>query len=329
MIPRKQAGNQIRKYFTDPVELLKQLNLSPAQMSLSAKAMQQFRFKVPVAYADKIQPGNPSDPLLLQILPVKQETQVVPGYQVDPLDETSSQTQPGLLQKYQGRALLLVTPTCAINCRYCFRRHYPYDDKGHFWKQIENNIQQLKNAPDIQEIILSGGDPLSLSDDKLSELLTKLESITHLKRVRIHTRYPIVEPQRVTQQFLRMLENSRLQAIMVLHINHANEIGKDNQKCLKQLYNHRVTLLNQSVLLKNVNNSVDALLKLSESLIDNNIHPYYLHMLDRVQGSAHFEVSEPEAISIYQQLRNELPGYMLPRLVREIPGEHCKLPVEV
>ena len=329
MIPRKQPGNQIRKYFTEPQELLAQLNLSAEQVSLSEKAMQQFRFKVPVAYARKIQAGEPKDPLLLQILPVEQENRLTEGYHSDPLLEANHQQQPGLLQKYQGRALLLVTPGCAINCRYCFRRHYPYDDKGHFWQQIDDNIQQLKNQPDIEEIILSGGDPLSLSDNKFTQLMTKLEFVPHLKRVRIHTRYPMVEPERISRQLIDSLSKSRLQVIMVLHINHAREFGEDNQLALSQLNDNRITLLNQSVLLKGVNNCLQTLTELSEALIKNHIHPYYLHLLDRVQGSAHFEVSETEAIELYKQLRASLPGYMLPRLVREIPGKTAKSPIFV
>ena len=327
MIPRKQPGNQISNEFTNPLELLAYLNLTPEQVEFSPQAMTQFRFKVPGSYARKIQVGNPHDPLLRQVLPVHNETLSNPGYLHDPLAEIDSLTQPGLLQKYHGRALLLVTPSCAINCRYCFRRHYPYDDKGHLWKQIKKNIQQLHSDPSISEVILSGGDPLSLSDNKLSELFSQLESIHHLKRIRIHSRYPIVAPERITAKFLSILKKSRFKTILVLHINHAREIDTENEYALKQLNAHNVILLNQSVLLKGVNDSVDTLQDLSESLIENNIHPYYLHMLDKVQGSAHFEVSEPEAISLYQSLRARLPGYMLPRLVREIPGKNSKLPV--
>jgi len=327
MIPRKQPGNQTRNYFTDPLELLEKLNLTPQQMSFSPAAAAQFRFKVPAAYVDKIQPNTPDDPLLLQIFPTQEELDNRPGYQQDPLDEADSLSHPGLLQKYQGRALLLVTPSCAINCRYCFRRHYPYDDKGHLWGYIEQNIQLLKQDPSVNEVILSGGDPLSLSDDKISKLLTKLESMPHLKRVRIHTRFPVVEPERVTTRLLERLSNSHLAIIMVLHINHAREIAADNQLAIEKLVNQRIRLFNQSVLLKGVNDSVETLAELSETLVEHHIVPYYLHMLDKVQGSAHFEISESDSIALFQQLRTQLPGYMLPRLVREIPGEKSKLPV--
>ncbi len=329
MIPRNPTGNQTPKYFTDPLELLERLNLTPQQMFFSPQAAQQFRFKVPASFVNKIQLNTPDDPLLRQIFPVQQELADQPGYQTDPLGEADSLSQPGLLQKYQGRALLLVTPGCAINCRYCFRRHYPYDDKGHLWGQITHNIQLLKQDPSISEVILSGGDPLSLSDDKLDELMLMLESIPHLQRVRIHTRFPVVEPERITAQLLSTLNRKKLRIIMVLHINHAREIGTDNQLAIARLQQQKITLLNQSVLLKGVNDTLETLVQLSEVLIEHHIIPYYLHMLDKVQGSAHFEISEKKAVILYQQLRSRLPGYLLPRLVREIPGADSKLPVMI
>ena len=343
MIPRKPSRNQsesqsrsrsknqseklTRAYFTNPMELLERLNLTPQQMSFSAEAAEKFRFKVPEAYVNKIQPGKANDPLLLQIFPVQQELKSVPGYIMDPLAEADSLYQPGLLQKYDGRALLLVTPGCAINCRYCFRRHYPYDDKGHLWEQLKKNIQLIKQDSTITEIILSGGDPLSLSDARFAELITLLESVPHLKRLRIHSRFPIVEPDRISDELLDILLGSRFQFIMVLHINHAQEIGPDSKTSIEKLRNKQVILLNQSVLLKGVNDNAGILAQLSEILIENHIIPYYLHMLDHVQGSAHFEVSDNDAIQIHQQLRAVLPGYMLPRLVREVAGEKSKLPV--
>ena len=317
----------MRSHITSPIELLERLNLTSEQMFFSPEAMQEFHFKVPQAYADKIQAGDPEDPLLLQILPVKHELESVPGYTKDPLAEADSLFQPGLLQKYDGRALLLVTPVCAINCRYCFRRHYPYDDKGHFWRQIKNNIQLIKQDTSISEVILSGGDPLSLSDTRFAELITLLESVSHLKRIRIHSRFPIAEPERINDSLVNILADSRFQIIMVLHINHAQEIGPDNQASIEKLRNQRVILLNQSVLLKGINDNVSTLKQLSEILLENHIIPYYLHMLDPVQGSAHFEVSDKDAIQIHQQLRTVLSGYMLPRLVRETAGEKSKLPV--
>ena len=327
MIPRNKTGNQIRTYFTNPLELLETLNLTPEQMLFSTEAVQDFHFKVPAAYVHKIHPGTPDDPLLRQIFPVQQELELTPGYTKDPLDEANSLSQPGLLQKYHGRALLLVTPGCAINCRYCFRRHYPYEDKGHSWKQVEQNIELIKQDSSVSEVILSGGDPLSLSDSRFAELVKMLENIPHLKRLRIHTRFPVVEPERINEQFLNILAASQLRIIMVLHINHAQEIGLDNKKSILKLHKQQVTLLNQSVLLKGVNDNADTLAELSETLIDNHIVPYYLHMLDKIQGSAHFEVADDDAKIIYQQLRTKLSGYLLPRLVRETSGEKSKTPI--
>ncbi|MCU7940709.1 MAG: EF-P beta-lysylation protein EpmB [gamma proteobacterium symbiont of Bathyaustriella thionipta] len=329
MIPRNKTGNQTITYFTDPLKLIEQLQLTPEQMQFSTEAVQNFRFKVPAAYVDKIQTGTPSDPLLRQIFPVQQEIESVKGYTKDPLKEADSLSQPGLLQKYHGRALLLVTSSCAINCRYCFRRHYPYEEKGHFWKQIEQNIELIKQDLSLSEVILSGGDPLSLSDSRFAELILMLDNIPHLKRLRIHTRFPVVKPERISDNFLKILAASRLRIVMVLHINHAQEIGLDNTQSLLKLHKQQITLLNQSVLLKGVNDNADTLAALSETLIDNHIIPYYLHMLDKIQGSAHFEVNSCDAHAIYQQLRARLSGYMLPRLVREIPGEKSKTSIIV
>ncbi len=317
----------MRSYFTNPLSLLEKLDLKPQGVSFSTQAATQFNFKVPESFVNKIHPNDSNDPLLRQILPIAQELELHDAYQKDPLNEADALSQPGLLQKYHGRALLLVTPTCAINCRYCFRRHYPYDDKGHLWKQIDNNIALIHKNLSIEEVILSGGDPLSLSDNKIAELVEKLEQVSHIKRIRIHTRFPIVDPQRVTKKLINILSQSKLKIIMVLHINHAQEIGSDNQKVIAELSRHNILLFNQSVLLKGVNDKLETLIQLSKTLIENQIVPYYLHMLDKVQGSAHFEVSDEKALALYQQLREKLPGYMLPELVREIAGEKSKLPI--
>jgi EF-P beta-lysylation protein EpmB len=238
--------------------------------------------------------------------------------------DASATLQAGVLQKYAGRALLITTGACAVHCRYCFRRHYPYEDKGHFAKQISNNISLIQEDTSISEVILSGGDPLSLSDARLAELITQLETIPHLQRLRIHSRFPVVEPQRVTPELLKLLRNTRLSVIMVLHINHAQEIAQDTAQAIKKLHDQQIILFNQSVLLKGVNDALHILQELSETLIEHHIIPYYLHMLDRVQGSAHFEISEQAALALHQQLRERLPGYMLPRLVREVAGEKSK-----
>jgi EF-P beta-lysylation protein EpmB len=329
MIPRKQAGNQIRTHFTDPLELLDFLDLSPEQVSYSHPAQQQFQFKVPISWAKQIQPGDANDPLLLQILPTQSETEATPGFSKDPLEEAAFLQQPGLLQKYHGRALLLITPVCSIHCRYCFRRHFPYDDKGHFWQQVEKNIDTIRQDSSINEIILSGGDPLSLSDEKLAGLVKQIETIAHISRLRIHTRTPVVAPQRVTQALLNIFKCSQLSIIMVLHCNHAAEFQAEHQQTFRNLILSNVSLFNQSVLLKGINDTVASLVQLSETLMTHAIVPYYLHLLDKVAGSAHFEVSEAQALALYEQLRDRLPGYMLPKLVREIPGKNSKTAVYV
>ncbi len=327
MIPRNQPRDQPEKNFTDPLQLLQYLELDTEQSPFSENAMESFRFKVPAAFAQKMQPGKADDPLLLQVFPAPEELNRHKDYQNDPLAEARFLSQPGLLQKYHGRALLLVTPSCAIHCRYCFRRHYPYEDKGHSQTQLENNIRLIEQDSSISEVILSGGDPLSLSDTRLEHLFEQLQAIKHLQRIRIHSRYPVVEPERVTTALLNTLKQSRLQVVMILHINHAHEIGVDNQHVFRQLQDHNILLFNQSVLLKGINDSPQALADLSERLIQNHIIPYYLHMLDKVHGSAHFEISEHTALGIYKQLRSQLPGYMLPRLVREIPDASAKMPL--
>ncbi len=327
MILRNTSQNQTRKYFTDPVQLLEHLGLSIDELPFSVPAIESFRFKVPAAFVAKIQPETADDPLLLQIFPTPEELQQHPDYLNDPLQEAHSLAQPGLLQKYHGRALLLVTPSCAIHCRYCFRRHYPYDDKGHSISQLENNLKLIQQDNTIKEVILSGGDPLSLSDARLAQLFNRLHEIKHLKRIRIHSRYPVVDPERITTSLLKILEQSELQVIIVLHINHPREIAEDNQRIFRQLRSSGVLLFNQSVLLKGINDSSAVLAELSETLSKHHIIPYYLHMLDKVQGSAHFEISDQSAVHIYEQLRAQLPGYMLPRLVREIPDMPSKMPI--
>ncbi len=326
MIPRNKPRNQTRTYFTNPMTLLDKLHLGTEQVNFSEQACDDFHFKVPQAYVDKIRIGDKDDPLLKQILPIIDETHAQVGFSDDPLDEANSLLQPGLLRKYHARALLLVTPSCAINCRYCFRRHYPYEDKGYLGEQLKKNLQLIAQDSSINEIILSGGDPLSLSNSKLAELFTLIEAIPHIKRLRIHTRFPIVEPTRINHNFLKLLSHVHLPLIMVLHINHAQELGSDNQASIAKLHQQGITLFNQSVLLKGVNDNVETLTELSEQLIQHHIIPYYLHTLDKIRGSQHFSVPEKEIETIYQALRNKLPGYLLPRLVTEVPGESSKVP---
>ena len=287
-------------------------------------ASQQFAARVPTPFLDLAEPGNPSDPITRQVLPHIDETVVDPLYSHDPLSEQPANVQPGIIHKYQGRALLLAATGCAVNCRYCFRRHFDYADNRIGRAQWQHALDYVRADTSLSEIILSGGDPLMLQDHLLSQLIQSLESIPHLRRLRIHSRLPVVIPQRLTASLLNHLSNSRLKSTLVLHINHANEIGPDLQTRLPDWATSPVTLLNQSVLLKGVNDHVETLQQLSESLFDHGILPYYLHVLDKVQGAAHFDIPDAQALALYEQLHARLPGYLLPRLTREEPGKSGK-----
>ena len=280
---------------------------------------------MPPAYLGRIKKGDPSDPLLRQILPLDVEFDDFPGYTDDPVGDLDAQVGPGLLHKYHGRALLVATGACAIHCRYCFRRHFPYQDAvvtPQKWQQI---VEYLEKHEDIHEIILSGGDPLSLSDDRLIEFFTQLQTITSLTTLRIHTRLPIVIPQRITRHLTDALANSPLRIVFVTHINHANEIDCDVQNAINQLHKANVTLLNQSVLLKGVNDSEHTLRNLSKALFNMHILPYYLHQLDKVRGASHFAVDNGVARQIILSLTQQLPGYLVPKLVYEQAGHPSKL----
>jgi EF-P beta-lysylation protein EpmB len=275
-----------------------------------------------------MRPGDPADPLLRQVLPVDREAQPAPGFSPDPLVESASHPTPGLLHKYRGRALLVVTGACAIHCRYCFRRHFPYagsSGRGTWDRALEH----LAADPGLSEVILSGGDPLSVADGQLAELAHRLAAIPHLRRLRVHTRLPVVLPERVDEALLSWLAGSRLQPVMVIHANHPREIDGAVVAALERLRRAGVTLLNQAVLLRDVNDDVQVFEELSEVLFAAGVLPYYLHLLDRVEGAAHFEVPEPQALEIAAELTRRLPGYLVPRLVREIPGAEAKVPVNL
>jgi len=269
--------------------------------------------------------SNPTDPLLRQVLPLAEELQNPPGFCADPLSERAALRTPGLLQKYRGRALLLVSGACAIHCRYCFRRHFPYAESS---DRAGGAIAQLARDPSVSEVILSGGDPLMLDDPALSDLVEGLAEIPHLRRLRLHTRLPIVLPSRVTGRLCRTLSASRLQPILVVHTNHARELGATSRGALRRLHDAGVTLLNQSVLLRGVNDDAQQLAELSEALFECRVLPYYLHLLDRVSGTAHFDLDETTAARILDRLRRQLPGYLVPRVVREVAGEPYKIPIE-
>lgn len=299
------------------------LNLAKKQTSNSG----DFPFRAPESYLQRINPVDPNDPLLRQILPSDEEQKYHPDFKTDPVDDSSATIQQGLLQKYQGRVLIMTTGACPIHCRYCFRRHFNYNEHNGLHRDWSDTLNTLSADTTIKEVILSGGDPLSLTDHYLAELVRALDQIPHITRLRIHTRYPVVAPERVNDSLLSWLEQTRLDTVMVIHCNHANEIDTEVNQALHRLRQHRVTLLNQSVLLKGVNDNDKTLVQLSEKLFEAGVLPYYLHMLDKVQGAAHFDVEESKALELVQQLRHQLPGYLVPKLVREVAGTPYKQPI--
>ncbi|MGH1538334.1 MAG: EF-P beta-lysylation protein EpmB [Gammaproteobacteria bacterium] len=305
-------------------QLCDALGLKIEQLPISTQANRQFPLRVPRSYVERMQWSNPNDPLLLQVLPSHNEDKHIDGYLKDPVGDLQSIKAPGLLQKYNGRALLLATSRCAVHCRYCFRRHFPYSSQNPRHDDWEQALLELAQDESITEIILSGGDPLVLDDAILAELINKLESIKHLQRLRIHTRLPVVMPNRICKELLTWMKNTRLKVIMVLHINHAQEINNHLQVKLQELLNIHCTLLNQSVLLKNINHRAPTLIQLSEALFNAGILPYYLHLLDKVKGAAHFDVSKEEACKLMREISKHLPGYLVPKLVNEVPGKHSK-----
>ena len=315
---------ELSNLVTEPEELLHMLGLSPDDVSIPADVLRAFPLKVPRPFVARMRPGDARDPLLLQVLPSAQENDDTPGYGFDPLSEADFNPQPGILHKYQGRLLVLAAPHCAVHCRYCFRRHFPYQDKVPSRQVWEQSLQWLAGQPRINEVIYSGGDPLAASDRHLSWLTDRISEIPHIGRLRIHTRTPVLVPARVDDELLAWLSGSRLQKVMVIHCNHANEIDGDVIAAMQRLRDAGVTLLNQSVLLRGINDSVAALAALSEALFAAGVLPYYLHALDKVQGVAHFDVDDAQGRSLISALKQQLPGYLVPRLVREIPGEAAK-----
>nr|NMN90381.1 EF-P beta-lysylation protein EpmB [Brenneria salicis ATCC 15712 = DSM 30166]RBP59633.1 L-lysine 2,3-aminomutase [Brenneria salicis ATCC 15712 = DSM 30166] len=326
---REDWLQQLADVITDPEELLQLLALGDnARLRQGHDARRLFPLRVPRAFAARMQKGNASDPLLQQVLTSRAEFIATPGFSHDPLDEQHS-VVPGLLHKYHNRALLLVKGGCAVNCRYCFRRHFPYqDNQGNKtnWRQALDYIQA---HPELDEIIFSGGDPLMAKDQELAWLITALEKIPHLKRLRIHTRLPVVIPARITDTLCQRLSQTSLQVLLVTHINHPQEIDPDLTQSMARLRRAGVTLLNQSVLLRGVNDNADTLANLSNALFDIGILPYYLHVLDKVQGAAHFMVSDDEARSLVKALMKKVSGYLVPRLAREIGGEASKTPLDL
>ncbi|HEY7638989.1 MAG TPA: EF-P beta-lysylation protein EpmB [Steroidobacteraceae bacterium] len=312
---------------TDPAELCAVLGLDPGLVAPAAA--RGFALRVPRGYVARMRHGDPRDPLLLQVLPGAAELLQAADFTADPVGDLDSRAAPGLLHKYRGRALVVATGACAVHCRYCFRRHFPYAEQSALRDGWQAVLAKLRAAPEIEEVILSGGDPWSLSDRRLAQLTDALQAIPHVRRLRVHTRYPVVLPERVDAGLLAWLGGVRLQKVVVIHANHANEIDARVQRACADLAAAGATLLNQSVLLAGVNDSVAALAELSESLFAARVLPYYLHLLDKVQGAAHFDVEERRALALHADLTARLPGYLLPRLVREVPGAPAKTAVGV
>ena len=278
-----------------------------------------FPVRVPEPCVTRMVPGDPHDPLLRQVLAVADERQAMPGFVKDPLDELEG-PMPGVLHKYRSRVLVIYRGGCAINCRYCFRRHFPYQENTLTARDIDGLVSYLKAHPEVNEVILSGGDPLMADDQALSGLFVRLESVSSIHRLRIHTRLPIVIPERVTDLLCQAIATTALPVVMVLHSNHANEIDQSVMDAVSQLRVVCRSVLNQSVILKGINDSADVLIALSERLFEAGIDPYYLNVLDRVSGAHHFDVSDLEVAALHQALLNALPGYLVPKLVREVPG---------
>lgn len=316
---------ELRLAVRDTPQLLKVLGLTISDLpDLADPAPDRFSLFAPWPFIRKMRPGDPHDPLLRQVLPVADELKRPPGYVLDPVGDLAARQAPGLLHKYHGRALLVVTGACAIHCRYCFRRHFPYSEAAgpSTW---DGALEAIAGDSSIEEVILSGGDPLVLPDHLLAELVERLAAIGHLRRLRVHTRLPVVIPQRVTEELIGWLRGTRLTSVVVVHVNHPQEIDDPTTAAFRTLAAAGVPLLNQAVLLAGINDRVQTLAELSCRLIEAGVLPYYLHQLDRVAGAAHFEVPPARGRRLIANLRRTLPGYLVPRYVRELPGTPAKV----
>ncbi len=330
-LPRDTAGfapgwqRELADAIRDPEELCRVLGLDSGHAAEARESTGGFPLLVPRAFVTRMLQGDALDPLLLHILPRRAETIDTPGFSADPLDEAASLAAPGLVRKYAGRALLLLTGGCAINCRYCFRREFPYAASGATRRGVDEGLDAIAADPSISEVILSGGDPLLVDDSFLRSMVARLDAIAHLRRLRIHTRLPIVLPSRITPELVAVLGGSRLARVVVLHANHPAELDAAVAEAARRLASAPALVLNQTVLLSGVNDSAAVLRSLSERLVELGVVPYYLHLLDRVRGAAHFDVPDSIALRLHRELRDSLPGYAVPRLVREVPGEPAKV----
>ncbi len=318
---------QWREAVRDPRELLQSLGLEATAARLSPAAAAAFPLRVPRAFLARMRHGDPADPLLRQVLPIRDEERLLPGFGLDAVGDGAARGAAGVLHKYAGRALLVTTGSCAVHCRYCFRRHFPYGEENAGADRWAGAIAYLRADPSITEVLLSGGDPLSLSTARLAELGEALRGLPQLRRLRLHTRLPVVLPARVDAALCAWLAALPWPVTVVLHANHGNEFDPAVDAACRRLRAAGATLLNQAVLLRGVNDSVEALAALCERGFEAGVLPYYLHQLDRVQGAAHFEVPDAEARALHRALAARLPGYLVPRLVREIPGESGKSPL--
>ena len=335
MIPRTDSTGQIDPWqrelaegFRRPLDLLAWLGIDSSSIDCDADGHNPFPMRVPLSYARRMRKGDAADPLLRQILPLAVERgESPPGYSPDPVGDLSAQPSPGLLRKYRGRALMVVTGACAVHCRYCFRRHFPYAEASGRRDRWHGALREIAHDPTIAEVILSGGDPLALSTPQLAPLIRRIEAAPHVRRLRVHTRLPVVLPARIDGALIEALAAHRLRTVMVIHANHPNEIDAEVRSALEDLAATGVALLNQSVLLRGVNDDAAVLADLSERLFDAGVTPYYLHLLDRVVGAAHFEVPDDAARALHRALAARLPGYLVPRLVREEPGADAKVTI--
>jgi EF-P beta-lysylation protein EpmB len=327
--PRVDWQAAMKRAIRTSVELKRALGLGldSGQNEALGEGERSFPTFVPWEYLSRVRSGDPNDPLLRQVLPVAQEDVSVDGFKTDPVGDLISLAAPGILHKYQGRALVITTGACGVHCRYCFRRAFPYAASGSISDAWGPSLDYLSRRRDVTEVLLSGGDPLTLTDAKLEELIAGIEAIPHVRRLRIHSRMPIVIPQRITDELVARLRLSRLTVWMVIHANHPNELDESVFQRLAMLVDAGIPVLNQSVLLRGVNDDPQVLADLCLKLVDHRVQPYYLHQLDRVRGAAHFEVPVSEGRRLMQQLRTMLPGYAVPTYVAEQSGEASKTPL--
>ena len=318
---------ELARAIKDPAELLRMLELGDDLLPQARRAAELFPLRVPHGFVARMRKGDARDPLLLQVLPLGLELEEAPNFSADPVGDLAAMTVPGVLHKYHGRVLLVLTGACAVHCRYCFRRHFPYSEANPATDHWNTALDYIRADDSISEVILSGGDPLALSDARLSALVAQLDTIPHLQRLRIHTRVPVVLPQRVDDALLHWMSATRLAVVVVLHINHANELDDTTRAAFAQLERTGARLYNQAVLLRGINDHAQTLQELSEALFAARVTPYYLHLLDRVSGAAHFDVAELRAQQLMDEVHTRLPGYLVPRLVREQAAAPYKTPV--